>query len=260
MILNLRKIFSVFVILLSFPLVSYSENIDEYLFDLKMKGYSYNNDGLSEAIIKKNHEDIELFLKAGIDFHSADKEGYTAVQRAEMTKDEETLAFVNDIVKLSDRQKSFLAVNTKNEQLKNDIVENSDNLILFVKTNNIEGVKNSAENNKNLNEFSEEGLAPLHYAVFNNNYEIVKTLLYAGANVNLKSSDGLTPLDIAVLNNQKDIAKIIIECGGGMSSVIAEELNDMGCKIFYDEDNDIYRATYAEACCSMNLIKERLKD
>ena len=225
-----------------------------------MKGYSFNNDGLSEAIIKKNQEDIKLFLKAGIDFSLADNEGYTAVQRAEMTKDNETLAFVSDLVRFSDRKKTFLAVNSKNEQLKNDIMTNSDNLILFVKTNNVEGVKKSVENKKNLNEISEEGLAPIHYAVFNENFEIVKILLYAGAEVNIKSSDGLTPLDIAVLNNQQDIAKILIECGGGISPIIAEELNDLGCKIFYDEEHNIYRASYAEACCSMNLIKERLKD
>lgn len=240
--------------------MSYSSVPDEYLLDLKMKGYSFSNDGLSEAIIKKNTEDIELFLKAGIDFNSVDKEGYTAIQRAEMTKDNDTLAFVSDLVRFSDRKKTFLALSTKNEQLKNDIVKNSDSLILYAKTNNIAGVKKSAENNKNPDEMSDEGLAPIHYAVFNDNSEILKILIDNGANVNIQSSEGLTPLDIAVLNMQEDIVKILAEKGGAMSGAVAEELIDLGCKTSYDENINLYKADYEDIYRAMMLLRVRLEN
>lgn len=223
-----------------------------------MRGYSINNDGLSEAIIKKNQEAIELFVKAGIDFNQTDKEGYTALERAKMTKDNATLAFVNNVVSNSNKKKLLIAVNIKNNQLKQEIIQNSENLFLLVKTNNVEGVKKIAENNKDLNNLSEEGLTPLHYAVFNDNLEIANILIQSGAEVNKKTTDGLTPLDIAVLNIQKEIAKIIIEAGGGMSDTLADELEEFGCKSFYDNDYDVYEASFDDIFNAMIIVKERL--
>jgi len=248
------------IIALALPLFlqasAFAGNFNEYFFDLKMQGYSFDNDGLSEAIIKKNQEAIDLFRKAGIDFTQTDKEGYTALERAKMTKDVETLAFVKDVVSFSKRKKLFLTANTKPDTPK--AAENTDDLFSLVKSNNIEELKKKAKNDKDLNTLSPEGLTPLHYAVFDDNYEVVKILLEAGANANIKTSDGLTALDIAVLNIQKETAKIILDFNGGMSSPLAEELEEFGCKSFYNNDYDVYNADYEDIFKAMTQIKETL--
>lgn len=221
-----------------------------------MQGYSVDNDGLSEAIIKKNQEAIDLFRKAGIDFTQTDKEGYTALERAKMTKDAETLAFVKDVISFSKRKKLFLAANTKPEAPEN--IANSDDLFSLVKTNNAEELKKKVTDNKDLNTLSAEGLNPLHYAVFNDNVQIVKILLEAGADVNKKTSDGLTSLDIAVLNMQKETAKIILDFHGGMSSYLAKELEEFGCNSSYNSDYDVYTADYENIFNAMTIVKEEL--
>ena len=239
------------------PTAAFAQNYNEYFFDLKMKGYSIDNDGLSEAIIKKNQEAIELFRKAGIDFTQTDKEGYTPLERAKMTKDTETLAFVSNVIKHSDRSKILLSVNLKKQNMKNTT---SGDLFSFTQANDVENVKKYAHKDKNLNEMSEEGLTPLHYAVFNDNKEIIQILIDAGADVNKKTSDGLTPLDIAVLNLQKDAAKIILNSKGGMSASLAEELEEFGCQSFYDKDHDVYDAPYEDIFNAMTLAKEKMEE
>ena len=92
------------------------------------------------------------------------------------------------------------------------------------------------------------------------NQEIIKILIEAGADVNKKTSDGLTPLDIAVLNLQKDTAKIILDSNGGMSSSLAEELEEFGCQSFYDNDYDVYDANFEDIFNAMNLVKEKLEE
>lgn len=244
------------IISLLFQTAAFAGNFNEYFFDLKMQGYSFDNDGLSEAIIKKNQEAIELFRKAGIDFTQTDKEGYTALERAKMTKDVETLAFVNDVLMHTKRKKLFLAANTKPEAQEN--ITNPYDLFSLVKANNAEELKKTAAENKDLNNLSAEGLTPLHYAVFNDNTQIVKILLEAGADVNKKTSDGLTPLDIAVLNMQKETAKIILDFNGGMSYSLAEELEGFGCKSFYNNDYDVYNAGFEDIFNAMSIAKEEL--
>ena len=235
---------------------AFADNYNEYFFDLKMKGYSFDNDGLSEAIIKKNQEAIDLFRKAGMDFTQTDTEGYTALERAKMTKDTQTLAFVNEVINCSKRKKLFLSANTKPETLKN--INDSDDLFSAVKKNDIEEVKKKLQSDRNLNSLSEEGLTPLHYAVFNDNPQIVKILLEAGAEVNKKTSDGLTPLDIAVLNFEKETAKILLNFYGGMSYSLAEELEELGCKSFHDNEYDVYIAGYDDIFNAMTLAKEKM--
>ena len=252
----MKKIILPLIIPLLFQTAAFAGSYNEYFFDLKMKGYSFDSDGLSEAIIKKNQEAIDLFRKAGMDFTRTDTEGFTALERAKMTKDTQTLAFVSEVITTSRRKKLFLAANTKPDTSVKDI--NSDDLFSAVKKNNAEEVKKKLETSKNLNTLSEEGLTPLHYAVFNDNPQIVKMLLEAGAEVNKKSSDGLTPLDIAVLNMQKETAKILLNFYGGMSYSLAEELEELGCKSFHDTEYDVYIAGYDDIFNAMTVAKEKM--
>jgi len=236
---------------------SFGGSFNEYFYDLKLKGYSFDNDGLSEAIIKKNQEAIKLFKKAGIDFTLPDKEGFTALERAKMTKDTETLSFVNDVITNSKRKKLLISAVTKPDMTRP--ADNSEVLFSAVKSNNTEETQKAVLNNENLNTMSKEGLTPLHYAVFNDNPKIVKILLEAGAEVNKKTSDGLTALDIAVLNMQKETAKIILDFQGGISSQLAEELEEFGCKSFYNNDYNVYEAGYEDIFNAMTLAKEVLE-
>ena len=241
------------MVLFSFANNCFAENINECLYDLKMKGYSFDNDGLSEAIIKKSQEAIELFMRVGVDFNKTDKEGYTAIDRAVMTKDRQTLAYVNNA--FSNKYKHIIA---EKETVNNDSETKS--LLDFVMANDISGTKNFLENNTGeMNTLSEDGLAPIHYAIYNNNFEMTELLLENGADVNVRTSDGLTPLDVAILNEKELIVEKLRNYNAGMSYTLAKEMEAYSCNSVYNNDNDVYDADFEDIVKAAKLIKTQLE-
>lgn len=63
----------------------------------------------------------------------------------------------------------------------------------------------------NINEYSEDGYVPLHYAVASGNVKLAKRLITAGADVNLPDAKGSTPLAIAQTIADPASAKIITQ-------------------------------------------------
>lgn len=273
----LLSLFSIFALCL--PVCA--EDIEEYKCDLMIKGYEFSNDGLSEAIIKKDKEAVELFVKTDLNINMADTEGYSALDRAIKSNNQEAVALIaqagGETKKLSpaevpvsegkkavEEEKPTVEIpqvapeKPKQEPIKTE----KSSLTKFcevVNSNNLEEAEKIASSSDEINLLSDEGLAPLHYAIFNNNIEMVKLLLKHGADANVLADDGMTPLDITVLNNQKEIAQILLQDGGELSENVAGELEKFGCPMKYDEELNLYQATFENIFNSMNKIQQKIE-
>lgn len=128
----------------------------------------------------------------------------------------------------------------------------------LINTDNTAEVAKVAKHFFGMNMMTKDGLAPLHYAVFNDNAEMVKLLLDNGADVNKKTSDGLTSLDIAVLNNQQAVIQILLSQGGALSGQVATELKKLGCKLNFDSTLNLYDTTFDDLLPILKKIQSSL--
>lgn len=258
-----------------------ANDVEEYKCDLMIKGYEFTNDGLSEAIIKRDKDAIELFVKTDLNINMPDTEGYSALDRAIKSNNPEAVALIakagGETKKLppaevpvtaeekSVEEKPTVDVPHVTPQTENPEKVEVEKISLnqfckYVNANNLEEVAKIAQTSDEINLLSDEGLAPLHYAVFNNNIEMVKLLLKHGADANVLADDGMTPLDITVLNNQKEIAKVLIEQGGELSDNVAGELEKFGCPIKFDEELNLYQAGFDNIFAAMNKIQQKIEN
>lgn len=258
-----------------------ANDVEEYKCDLMIKGYEFTNDGLSEAIIKRDKDAIELFVKTDLNINMPDTEGYSALDRAIKSNNPEAVALIakagGETKKLppaevpvtaeekSVEEKPTVDVPHVTPQTENPEKFEVEKISLnqfceYVNANNLEEVAKIAQTSDEINLLSDEGLAPLHYAVFNNNIEMVKLLLKHGADANVLADDGMTPLDITVLNNQKEIAKVLIEQGGELSDNVAGELEKFGCPIKFDEELNLYQADFDNIFAAMNKIQQKIEN
>lgn len=258
-----------------------ANDVEEYKCDLMIKGYEFTNDGLSEAIIKRDKDAIELFVKTDLNINMPDTEGYSALDRAIKSNNPEAVALIakagGETKKLPPAEVPVTAeeksveekptvdvphVTPQTEKPEKVEVEkiSLNQFCEYVNANNLEEVAKIAQTSDEINLLSDEGLAPLHYAVFNNNIEMVKLLLKHGADANVLADDGMTPLDITVLNNQKEIAKVLIEQGGELSDNVAGELEKFGCPIKFDEELNLYQADFDNIFAAMNKIQQKIEN
>ncbi|MBQ2644450.1 ankyrin repeat domain-containing protein [bacterium] len=272
---KLYKTVILFLYFISFNQFAFAESQEEMKCDLMMKGYEFSNNGLSEAIIKKDIEAVELFVKADININLPDNEGLRALDRAIKVNNRDTVILLSmaggktsdDINKKNNPQKIekpkaeheqilLGKTQTYTEEKENKVEINS--LCEAINTGNLDLVAKTAKNSEYLNVLTSEGLAPLHYAIFNNNPAMVHLLLNAGADVNILTDDGLTPLDIAVLNEQKIIVKELLESGGALSFNVANELIKFGCNAVYDENFGLYDAEFDNIFETIEKIKTQI--
>lgn len=271
----LLSLFSIFA--LSLPISA--ANVEECKCDLLIKGYEFTNDGLSEAIIKNDKEAIELFVKAEININMPDTEGYSALDRAIKIQNKEAEILIaqaggeakkflpeEESPKIGEETKPTVEVlevvqeQTAKQNKKTKQTEETplSKFCALVSSNNLEEVDKIAQTFEEINLLTEEGLAPLHYAIFNGNIEMVKLLLKHGADANVLADDSMTPLDITVLNNQQELAKIILENGGELSENVADELEKFGCTMKYDEELNLYQAVFEDIFAAMNKIQQKI--
>lgn len=260
-------------------LPAFAEDTEEYKCDLLIKGYDFTNDGLSEAIIKNDKEAIELFVKADLNINLADSEGYSAMDRAIRTNNEETVALIaqagGEIKKTNSSssqknekeqilEKPQVAIpqptKTTTQQTKEDPTVKINKFCTLVNSNNVAEVNEYAKTSPDIDKISGEGLAPIHYAVFNDNIEMVRVLIENGADVNVISNDGMTPLDITVLNNQKEMTQVLLEEGAELTENVASELKKFGCPIIYDDTRNLYIAKYNDLQTTMNKIQTKINE
>lgn len=177
------------------------------------------------------------------------------------TKHKENFVSENtELIALSEKKQD---IEQKTEQEKDKAIPTDpqmNELCELVNSNQIEEVAKIAKNSPEINMLTEEGLAPIHYAIFNDNPAMVHLLLSSGAYVNKKTSDGLTPLDIAVLNDQKIVARVVMEYGGSLSEQVARELIKFGCPVKNVEASELYDASFEDIFSAIIKIQNKLNN
>ena len=80
----------------------------------------------------------------------------------------------------------------------------SENMILFIRTGNIEDLETDLNAGGDPNWDYSNGWRPLHYAVREENMDIIDLLLKHGANPNIQNDMGQTPLHLAYIIKGRD--------------------------------------------------------
>lgn len=75
----------------------------------------------------------------------------------------------------------------------------------------VDAIEEHIDAGADLNELSESGSAPLHFAVSRNRVEIVALLLDADADPDVEDSSQRTPLDLAIAGNKTEIIDLLLE-------------------------------------------------
>ena len=97
-------------------------------------------------------------------------------------------------------------------------VEKNKNLLIYVKNENINEIKNAIEDGADVNYTTRQGYTPLFESIFTGNKEIVKTLIEAGAKIDvLGDKDNGPPLVSAARRGDVDVMKLLIEKGGNIN-------------------------------------------
>ena len=85
-------------------------------------------------------------------------------------------------------------------------------LFTAIKDGDIGKVRNILDLNKKLiNAKKENGMTPLHEAVYQGNLDIVKALISRGADVNAQKKGGFTPLHVAAQRGHEDVASFLLK-------------------------------------------------
>jgi len=84
----------------------------------------------------------------------------------------------------------------------------------------VDAIEAFIDDGADLDELSESGSSPLHYAVARNRLEIVAVLLDADADPDVEDSRQRTPLDLAIAGNKTEIIDLLLEGGAGVEAPI----------------------------------------
>lgn len=146
---------------------------------------------MSESV---STEVIELLIAKGADVNSKNNDGQTPVDAA-------------------------MAQNRRNiiELL---VARGADisNIHLAAYLGDADKVKSFLDEGADVNEKSESGYTPLHYATMENSKDVAELLLAKGADVNTKNKYGGTPLHEAVSRGYKDLAGLLIASGADVNA------------------------------------------
>ena len=97
-------------------------------------------------------------------------------------------------------------------------VEKNKNLLIYVKNENINEIKNAIEDGADVNYTTQQGYTPLYESVGTGNKEIVSILIEAGAKIDVDGDEyNGPPLVWAASKGDVDVMKLLIEKGGNIN-------------------------------------------
>ena len=97
-------------------------------------------------------------------------------------------------------------------------VEKNKNLLIYVKNENINEIKNAIEDGADVNYTTRQGYTPLYESVGTGNKEIVSILIEAGAKIDVDGDEyNGPPLVWAASKGDVDVMKLLIEKGGNIN-------------------------------------------
>lgn len=203
-----------------------------YKSELMIKGYEFNNDGLSEAIIKKDKEAVELFVKANININIPDTEGYSALDRAIETGNKETrdiISFAGGETKK--RIQEPVTVNKKPDEKEEAAAEekgSTEEIRQKEKSELNEGdIQNTENQEKIYNSEKEEAVIKkygntsedIEYLceLINQNKLDEVAIMAEGINLNVLTKEGLSPLHYAVYNDNAPMVHLLLNLGSNVN-------------------------------------------
>jgi ankyrin repeat protein len=87
----------------------------------------------------------------------------------------------------------------------------STNLVLYIRTNQIDSIREEMDNGADINAKYANDWTPIHYAIRENNPKILQLLIDNGADINAQNIDGNTPLIIATMTRNLNSIKTLIK-------------------------------------------------
>ena len=97
-------------------------------------------------------------------------------------------------------------------------VEKNKNLLIYVKNENINEIKNAIKDGADVNYTTQQGYTPLYESVGTGNKEIVSILIEAGAKIDVDGDEyNGPPLVWAASKGDVDVMKLLIEKGGNIN-------------------------------------------
>ncbi len=187
----LKKTIYWFALLLLLPLcmlVFGCKDKESYREEIARKGITYSVDSFLNEVGAGNKERIELFIKAGMDINTADKNGYTALMLALMNDNPEVVKLL--IEKGAD-------VNARSNT--------GYTALMFVSSKgNMAATKLLIKKGADVNSKNSDGETPLMLTSLHGNVEVAKLLIANGADVNAKNNKRDTALKYAYLDKRME--------------------------------------------------------
>ena len=94
---------------------------------------------------------------------------------------------------------------------------NNRDIFDYIRTDDIESVKNYIDSGYDLNIQNELDYTPLNYATSHNKIKIVELLLRVGADIEKQDNYGYTPLIQAAYNNEIETVKLLLNAGADIN-------------------------------------------
>jgi len=156
-------------------------------------GQSVPDISIHEAAATGNIQAVKQHLANGADVNAIYSGGWSVLDMALTSKNEEVITLVKTSGGRSNADKSIFAASG---------------------IGNIEAVKQHLAAGADVNAKTKSGLTPLHHAAFYGHMEIAELLIEKGADVKAKDMNGKTPLDEAIKRKHTEIADFLRKHGG----------------------------------------------
>jgi len=139
-------------------------------------------------------EAVKQHLAAGADVNAKDGIGWSVLDQALASKNEELVKFIKASGGNSNAGKSIYVASGIGD---------------------LKAVKQHLDTGKDVNAKNRDGVTPLHYAAWDAHKEIAELLIANGADVNAKADEfSYTPLDSAIANDRTETADLLRKHGG----------------------------------------------
>lgn len=129
-------------------------------------------------------------------------------------------------------------------------------IIVAIKDNSFEIVKELIESGININEKYKLGITPLMVAAEFNSFEVAKLLIANGADVNAKDEQGDSPIAFAAMYQSYEVAELLCNSGAKLDpEVDPNNPNDM---FYYKHYNEVPQTTPLMYACihnSLDIVK-----
>ena len=159
----------------------------------KAPDISIHEAAASEAAIDGNIEAVKQHIAAGTDVNAVDDKGWSVLDNALASKNEELINFVKTTGGNSNADKSIFIASGVGA---------------------LEAVKQYITAGTDVNTKDKHGRTPLLMAAWWDHKEIAKLLIGAGADVNAIADGDVTPLDLSIKLNLTEINDLLRKHGG----------------------------------------------